>query len=870
MRYQKILLAIVLFISIFFVSSPAYAFDSSLKATVQTKDPAKPVLVLTNIGNAPCQVIDSNLGTVAITKVVQDGKTIKPLPIQVKFDDGLERFLSQHIKTLQPNDSVELQLDVSSYQSGTAIESITWSKQTGPFGIIYPLQKDTGYSLEATYVAPIVITGSIPSCGSAVNSVVSWDIHQYLQYIYFSAAIILLLLIIFVVVRSKKKPKKGKKRFSFFLLLTLLLLFPPQTASATYSIPTEDTPIFDECMTKFDQYPDITGQILESIDSEQIYIFTNTSRVNDTVDWPDGSYHIRWDPSSEYDYPSDDGTVIPSTPCDRLFHELYHVYELQHGTDSRADCAGSGIPTDEVNATRIQNKLRKAMGLPPRQYYDNDRLPSGDCSAPAPTPPPPSPSCWSLGCGIGWGEPHLQTFDLRPYDFQAVGEFIAAKDPKEDFEIQTRQQPWATSRFVSMNTAIAMRVGKDTIEVRLNNSAMELFINGKKEALQDKKLDGGGSLSIQNGNHIVVSWPDGSKVTVNFYSTFGLDMYIQPSDARKGQLAGLLGNDNGDGTDDLVIQGTNQKVSSEFDQLYPKFANSWRVTNQNSLFTYDHGMNTNSYTDKSFPDKFTVPSDVPNAAVAEQICKQLGITDKTILQNCTLDVGLTGRPEFAYAAMQIQKSLNVSQTDYDGQNWKVNITKVNGLNTFTFKGKAQQKVFVDLSNTTLPNQCGALKLLDPAKNSLAEGCIDQGNGFIDSQTLPVDGTYTILVQPTERNSGSGFLQIVSVHDQVGTINPGGTPVIINIAKPGMDAELTFHGEAGKKYTIDITNATLPDQCGGIGAEDQNGSSIGSACLVQGSATFTTIPLPSSGDYKITLDPSGRGVGKATVKITEEQ
>ncbi|HSW87780.1 MAG TPA: VWD domain-containing protein [Candidatus Saccharimonadales bacterium] len=869
MHYPKTLLTIILFISIFFVSSPMYAFGQTLKATVQTKDTAKPVLLLTNSGSIPCKVIDSNLGTVAITKVMQNGRPIKPLPIQVKFDDGLERFLAQHIKTLQPNASVELPLDMSSYQSGTAIEAITWSKYTGPFGMIYPLQKGMDYSLEATYVSPIEITGKIPSCGTATTSIATWDFHQYLKYIYLSTAIILLLLIVYLILRSKKLPKKGKKRFSFFLLLTLLLLFPVQTASATYSIPTEDTPTFDRCMEIFDQYPEVTRQILDSIDSEQIYIFTNTDRINDAVDWPDGSYHIRWDATSEYDYPSDDGTIIPSTPCDRLFHELYHVYELQHGTDSRADCAGSGIPTDEVNATRIQNKLRKAMGLPPRQYYDNDRLPLGDCSAPAPTPPPPSPSCWSLGCGIGWGEPHLQTFDLRPYDFQAVGEFIATKDPKGDFEIQTRQQPWATSRFVSMNTAIAMRVVTDTIEVRLNNFTMELLVNGRKESLHDKKLNGGGSLSTLNGNHIVVNWPDGSNVTINFYSTFGLDMYIQPSNARKEQLVGLLGNDNGDGSDDLVMQGTNQKIAPEFDQLYPKFANSWRVTNQNSLFTYDKGRNTNSYTDTSFPDKYTIPADLPNAEIAEQICKQMGITDKTILQNCTLDVGLTGRPEFAYAAMQIQKSLSAHAVDYDGQNWNVKINRTTGSNTYTFKGKAHQKVFVDLSNTTLPNQCGILSLLDPMNNPLADGCIDQGNGFIDSQTLPVDGTYSILVHPMVGNPGSGFLQIVSVNDQIGTITPGGNPVTINISKPGIDAELSFHGEAGRKYTVDITNATLPDQCGGIGAEDENGSSIGSACLSQGSASFETIPLPTTGEYKITLNPSGRGQGKATVRITEK-
>ena len=55
---------------------------------VRATDPAKPVVVLTNSSDQPCQVVTgSGLGTVAFTSVLQDGKAIEPLPIDVSFSE---------------------------------------------------------------------------------------------------------------------------------------------------------------------------------------------------------------------------------------------------------------------------------------------------------------------------------------------------------------------------------------------------------------------------------------------------------------------------------------------------------------------------------------------------------------------------------------------------------------------------------------------------------------------------------------------------------------------------------------------------------------------------------------------------------------
>ena len=56
----------------------------------------------------------------------------------------------------------------------------------------------------------------------------------------------------------------------------------------------------------------------------------------------------------------------------------------------------------------------------------------GDAAAAASAP------ALRLPCGVIYGDPHLSSFDAALYDFQAVGEFIAAKSTTDDFELQAR------------------------------------------------------------------------------------------------------------------------------------------------------------------------------------------------------------------------------------------------------------------------------------------------------------------------------------------------------------------------------------------------------------------------------------------------
>src|SRR5205814_1363295 len=87
--------------------------------------------------------------------------------------------------------------------------------------------------------------------------------------------------------------------------------------------------------------------------------------------------------------------------------------------------------------------------------------------------------------------------------------------------------------------------------------------------------------------------------------------------------------------------------------LYKKFADSWRVTDPASLFVYEPGTSTKTFTDLDWPAekppcKLKPQFQIPGVGVlkgmpvpeAEQICRV--VTDKDLHAHCVFDVATTG------------------------------------------------------------------------------------------------------------------------------------------------------------------------------------------------------------------------------------
>jgi len=90
------------------------------------------------------------------------------------------------------------------------------------------------------------------------------------------------------------------------------------------------------------------------------------------------------------------------------------------------------------------------------------------------------------------------------------------------------------------------------------------------------------------------------------------------------------------------------------------------------------------------------------------------------------------------------------------------IGQAGAVSRFTFTGTAGQRVKVDATGATLPDECGIVSIVDVNGHGLASGCVINGKGGIETTNgfaLPSSGQYILVVDPGVRHTGSVHLSI---------------------------------------------------------------------------------------------------------------
>ncbi|NUR29416.1 MAG: VWD domain-containing protein, partial [Catenulispora sp.] len=413
---------------------------------------------------------------------------------------------------------------------------------------------------------------------------------------------------------------------------------------------------------------------------------------HNTTPWGHGQGDpvVTWAPGEHGKYM--DG--IEKEDCSGLYHELTHAYDYTTNTDDPGEC-GTGpnnAPVDEVRATRAENLFRLGHHPPlhMRISWSGKDIPPGidaklmqvekDCRGWAGPPKKQALSCpvngsrasqtghagqagqtaladpSPSGCGASNGDPHLTTFDGRRYDFQAVGEFELVK--ADGVEVQARQSAFPDSRRLSVNSALALRVGADRLLFDLGDGdGLRIRLNGADTVVtaEPLRLPGGGTVAWDDdGLQYVVDWPNGTVAAIEVIGDWGMRIAVYPPAALRDRTQGLLGDFDGDPDTELVYKdGGILPEHPSRHELYGTFADGWRLTDATSLLPYPPGTKTSTFTDRFFPEKLMTVADLDpaQAAAARQLCQAFRITDRVALDDCTLDVAVTGQPAFAVSAV---------------------------------------------------------------------------------------------------------------------------------------------------------------------------------------------------------------------------
>ena len=145
------------------------------------------------------------------------------------------------------------------------------------------------------------------------------------------------------------------------------------------------------------------------------------------------------------------------------------------------------------------------------------------------------------------------------------------------------------------------------------------------------------------------------------------------------------------------------------------------------------------------------------------------------------------------------------------------------------------------------------------------------SGFLDAKTLTTAGTYTILVDPASTATGSVTLTLYDVPaDFSASITPGGSSVTATMSTPGQNGGLTFSGTSGQRISVLGTNG-ISGQVGlacdvGVSVLKPDGSVLAAPTCMEGSGYIDVVTLPTTGTYKIFVDPTTAATGSLTVTL----
>ena len=426
------------------------------------------------------------------------------------------------------------------------LESVSWSPMSQDIAEMWPIASAGDYRVTAEYSMPPVSRTSCQGYSNVATVqftiVAPTHSNRNLIIILITSSIgVLAILALLFWRRHRTGLRRSAIRNSAWPLAIVLvlsvgaLIAHPEKASADSPLPPmvfidQSVPGFkdavDSCVAKFNDYQSIWTEnkpiwtdlsTARNKDGKPLYVYIE---LNPDPSRPDSSgplirnagsnkegsnAQINWAPHGHYELQPG----LYSSPCLELFHEMIHALSSLRGTFDETYCGSTDLGTEEVKGSIAENGLRaylqeklRRLGKPPdpslkqRTLYGypgnyhklppngldackGGRVKSGNRARAA-----GEDECLTESCGSTNGDPHLTTFDGLYYDFQAAGEFIAAKSPSGSFEIQVRQEPFFGSTDISVNTAVAFNISGNRFGVYVGPSGITTRLNGSPRVLR--------------------------------------------------------------------------------------------------------------------------------------------------------------------------------------------------------------------------------------------------------------------------------------------------------------------------------------------------------------------------------------------------
>lgn len=449
------------------------------------------------------------------------------------------------------------------------------------------------------------------------------------------------------------------------------------------------------------------------------------------------------------------------------------------------------------------------------------------------------------------GDPHIRTYDHLRYSPQAVGEFVMSTTGSDGETIQVRQQPFGTSRDISVVTGVAANVAGARVDIVSTETGATVRIDGVDIAVDADGTDlpKGGRIVAVEPDDLRLVWPSGTILRA-LLQTRRMAVSVQLVTSLAGTTTGLLGNADGDTANDLVTRtGTPITSATDRTQLYEVFMESWRITDAESLFTYEAGQSTATFTDRTFPDQHRDVSDLTaeQRANAEKVCAAAGITEPAALEECLFDVGFSGDPSFAYG---LADSLGISSGTSSNEQLKDGRTSGRISNPgdsaeYQFAATAGEVRYFRADPSCADSKL-AWRVVDSTGRALSANpylCGDVGR-----VAFPKAGRYRVIVESYQGSTGDfafSWETSKSASDQLATGRTSG-----RISSAGQIDTYAFDATAGEVRFFSHDDACTDSKVAWrlLDASDKQLSTFPYMCGDIGRFQFT-----ASGTYRVSVE-----------------
>lgn len=420
-----------------------------------------------------------------------------------------------------------------------------------------------------------------------------------------------------------------------------------------------------------------------------------------------------------------------------------------------------------------------------------------------------------------YSHPNLVGFDGRRFIFHGAGDYVLTESLNDDFEVHARFGRMG-SAAVSFNRGVAARVDNNTVVFGDDPNLIAwqiqpVTLNGEPHEVTEDgtNLENGAWLGIVDNAYELRS-SDGSTLRVG--KRVADPWSLELSEQRWGQVHGLLGNANGDRTDDLKTrQGEDFDYNSM--QLYELFGTSWLVAEDNKLFQTELKVRDRL---PIIPNGMITLADLDPAVVkwAEQVCRDGGVLPGAGLAECIFDVALTGDSRWVEELYQISQIINTSVSviaDHGILEQERDITlpavidgeiaAPAGYHIYRFELAPGESLIADAGNRCQSVSTFEFVLKSPSSEIIARNS-GSGCGFLTASGITEAGVYELVVYDSNGHTGQYVISLDNPNVQVIDYEVGTTIDTAELAA-GAEAVYRFNiNDENERFFLDVHSCDI--------------------------------------------------------------